>query len=277
MPLLTAEEEVVLAKDIELGPHPHGALGGHPRPARVDAPRHRAQDPDQAAQVQAAPRPRGAPHRAAALEDESAGEFLVTAPVRPRGDRRARTRTGGAPRAGEEPAGDLQRAAGRGRLHRTPRLARTWRSPPPGAPRARRRRADARWARDMVALPAIQRWIEAGHDAELFDAWGTDPRPDDEVEAISSSARQGRSGPPDLGEPPARRLRREEVRQSRHGPAGPHPGGQRRPDAGGRQVRVRSEASNSRRTRPGGSARRSSAASPTSRGPSASRSTWWRP
>ena len=81
VPLLTAEEEVVLAKAIELGaPDPDRAMDGRPRPARVDAPRDgghaRAKHPMYAL-------PFGAEaHRIvrSAIADDSAGDLLVTAP-----------------------------------------------------------------------------------------------------------------------------------------------------------------------------------------------------
>ena len=32
------------------------------------------------------------------------------------------------------------------------------------------------WARDEVAIPALRRWVEAGHDEDSSRSWGTDPR-----------------------------------------------------------------------------------------------------
>ncbi|GIW20030.1 MAG: hypothetical protein KatS3mg065_0326 [Chloroflexota bacterium] len=97
------------------------------------------------------------------------------------------------------------------------------------------------WAREEVALPAIRRWIEAGNDADLLAEMGyrPDAEPGSQPGGHPRRARAAVAGPPDDGEPPARRLGRQEVHEARHGPPRPHPGGQRRPHAGGRQVRVR--------------------------------------
>ena len=60
--LLTAEEEVVLAKAIELGEQlVEAPWKGHRLAPRVDAPRHRAQDPDAEAPAPPAVRRRGPP------------------------------------------------------------------------------------------------------------------------------------------------------------------------------------------------------------------------
>ena len=61
VPLLTAEEEVVLAKAIELGEQiAEEPWKAHRQPPRVDPPRHRAQDAAREAAVRAAVRRRGA-------------------------------------------------------------------------------------------------------------------------------------------------------------------------------------------------------------------------
>ena len=82
--------------------------------------------------------------------------------------------------------------------------------------------------------------------------------------------RQGRAG---RGEPPPRRLHREEVHEPRPAVPRPHPGGEHRPDEGRRQVRVQARLQVHRPTPRGGSGRPSPAPSPTRRAPSASRST----
>ena len=75
------------------------------------------------------------------------------------------------------------------------------------------------------------------------------------------------------GEPAPRDLDRQEIHQPRPAVPGSHPGRQYRPDEGGRQVRVSPRLQVQRPMRPGGSARRSPARSPTRRARSASRST----
>ncbi len=59
--------------------------------------------------------------------------------------------------------------------------------------------------------------------------------PDDQRGRAAGRARQDRAG---RGQPAPRRLDREEVHQPRPAVPGPDPGGQHRPDEGGRQVRV---------------------------------------
>ena len=87
-------------------------------------------------------------------------------------------------------------------------------------------------------------------------------------------ARRARAA--DVGQPAPGRLDRQEVHRPRDVVPGPDPGGQHRPDPGGREVRLPRRASSSPPTPPGGSARRSPAPSPTRPARSASRSTWWR-
>ena len=74
----------------------------------------------------------------------------------------------------------------------------------------------------------------------------------------------------DRGQPAAGDLDRQEIHQSRAAIPGPDPGGQHRPDEGGGQVRVSPRLQVFAPMPPGGSARRSRAASPTRRAPSAS-------
>ena len=58
--------------------------------------------------------------------------------------------------------------------------------------------------------------------------------------ARAQGPREALAGPPDVRQPAARRVDRAQVHQpGGHGPAGPRPGGQRRPDPRRRQVRVR--------------------------------------
>ena len=50
--------------------------------------------------------------------------------------------------------------------------------------------------------------------------------------------RQGRQGPPAGGQPAPGRLRGQALHRARHDVPGPHPGGERRPDPRGREVRL---------------------------------------
>ena len=100
------------------------------------------------------------------------------------------------------------------------------------------------WTRDGVAFPALQRWIEAGNDADLLKRMGYDPEVPDQHEAARPQGRDRghrarRARAADLGQPAAGRVDREEVHRPRDVVPGPDPGGQHRPDPGGREVRLR--------------------------------------
>ena len=100
------------------------------------------------------------------------------------------------------------------------------------------------WTRDEVAFPALERWIPPGKRRRPAQADGLRPGGAAEHEAGAS---QGRAGPDrarraraaDLGEPAARRVDREEVHRPRDVVPGPDPGRQHRPDPRGREVRLR--------------------------------------
>ena len=137
------------------------------------------------------------------------------------------------------------------------------------------------WTRDDVAFPALERWITAGNDADLLKRMGFDPEVplNTKLRPPQGRARPDRPGRPraaDVGQPPARRVDREEVHRPRDVVPGPDPGRQHRPDPGGREVRLREGLQVLDVRRRGGSARRSPGRSPTRPGRSGSRSTWSR-
>ena len=183
VPLLTAEEEVVLAKSIELGTRIRtepwtAVLDLHEWTLHETEPTARAKHP-----AYALPHGEDA-HRIVrdAITDEAAGDLLVTAP---RFDLTAAIRD-----AADGPAKELFERARALRavyneqldaeafldlLDRVHAIARH------SAVRGEKSiEAMVSWARDEVAIPALQRWIEAGHDADLLETLGY--RPDAEQE-----------------------------------------------------------------------------------------------
>ena len=178
VPLLSAQEEVVLAKAIELGVR----IRTEPWAAVLDLHEWTLHDTEAAARAKnpAYALPSGT--RASrlvkrALNDESAGELLVTAP------------RFGFTEAIEEASNDLLRELlERGRNLRAVYNERLdpeaflalldWTNMAMGRPDVRENRALSAmydWARDEVALPALQRWIEAGHDAAFLAELGYRP------------------------------------------------------------------------------------------------------
>jgi RNA polymerase sigma factor RpoD-like protein len=178
--LLTAEEEIVLAKAIELGEWMVEApakaivslhewtLHDTERKTRTAKPQHRLPLGEEAHTMVRA-----------ALSDEAAADLLVPHPdfhlvkagrdVAVRGDQ-------GAPQGGKPPPRRLRGEAGRGHLHHAPRLG-VSRGPQrrPRLPRQRGLRAIYDWTREAVAFPALERWITAEHDADLLKRMGFDP------------------------------------------------------------------------------------------------------
>ena len=179
--LLTAEEEVVLAKAIELGEQlVEEPWKGHRLAPRVDAPRHRAQDPDAQAAAPAAVRRRGAPARPRRRSRRAdADDLLVATPdfhLVKAGTRRPVRRHEGAPQGGQAARPRLQRDAD---ARFVPELL-DWAylAVHNGDLDSRDNvglRAIYDWTRDEVAFPALQRWIEAGNDADLLKRMGYDP------------------------------------------------------------------------------------------------------
>ena len=185
----------------------------------------------------------------AALEDDSALDLLVTAPdfglaQGGQGNRERRHARPASRRPGacgpSTTSGWTPSRSSRCSTRRTSPF--TTATSTPGTTRRFERSTTGR--RDDVAFPALQRWIESGHDADLLREMGYDPSVtpgtrlrDRQGELIRTSLQGAR--PPDQREPAPRGVDREEVLQPRHGPAGPHPGGQCRPDPRRREVRVR--------------------------------------
>jgi RNA polymerase primary sigma factor len=180
VPLLTAQEEVVLAKGMELGEQtavePWKAIVSlhewtlHDTEAktRTAKPGYRLPFADEA-------------HRMvhAALADEAASDLLVTAPA-----------FGLAAAAKDAPSDRVREQIGEARTLRAiynerlhaesfiDLLDRMYGIIHSGDLEVRddvALRALYAWTRDEVAFPALQRWIDAGHDAELLAHMGYDP------------------------------------------------------------------------------------------------------
>ena len=178
VPLLSAQEEVVLAKAIELGVR----IRTEPWTAVLDLHEWTLHDTESAARAKN-PKyalPSGA--RASrlvkrALTDESAGDLLVTAP------------RFGFTEAVETASSDLIRELlERGRNLRAVYNERLdaeafltlldWTNLAMSRPDVREDRALSAmylWARDEVAIPALRRWIEAGHDIAFLAELGYRP------------------------------------------------------------------------------------------------------
>ncbi len=172
VPLLTAEEEVMLAKTMELGLritrdpalavldlHVWTANNSEPT-ARTKHPRYRLPYADLVARVVRD-----------AITAEDAGEFLVTAP-RFGFTEAVATATG-------EAAEILERARNLRAVYNerldveTFLMILTWVHGAASRPVVRENVAliaMRTWARDGVALPALRRWLEAGHDADAIKA-----------------------------------------------------------------------------------------------------------
>ena len=178
VPLLSAQEEVVLAKAIELGVR----IRTEPWTAVLDLHEWTLHETEAAARAKnpAYTLPSGT--RASrlvkrALNDEFAGDLLVTAP------------RFGFTEAIENASSDLLRELlERGRNLRAVYNERLdpeaflalldWTNMAMGRPDVRENEALSAmydWARDEVALPALRRWIEAGHDAAFLAELGYRP------------------------------------------------------------------------------------------------------
>ena len=199
VPLLTAEEEVVLAKAIELGEQ----IQTKPSAAVLDLhewTRHGTEAKTRRREPKYALPYAEDTHRIVrqALEDESAGEYLITAPKVGKPDTGEIELT---PRAQEllERAKSL-RAIYNERLDAESFLALLDWLHLVVAPS----RSDApeqgvlaemlAWARETVALPAIQHWIETGHDAEILERMGYDADAPKDAEVDGDLIRLGKDG-----------------------------------------------------------------------------------
>jgi RNA polymerase primary sigma factor len=183
VPLLTAEEEVVLAKGMELGL----AIQSEPWKAVLNL--HEWTLHDTEAKTRAKNPKYGLPFAAeahrmvrAALADDSAGDLLVTAPKFGLADAAKAAETDAA-RETLERARSL-RAVYNERLDSDAFLELIdWihgalGRRQPGVNEEAALRAMYDWARDVVALPAVQRWIEAGNDADVLSGMGYRPGAD---------------------------------------------------------------------------------------------------
>ena len=182
VPLLTAEEEVVLAKGIELGQRiqtqPWTAiLDLHEWTLHATEPTARAKHPAYAL-------PYGdEAHRMvrSALTDEAAGDLLTTAP-RFGFTEAIRTAQDGPSAELLERARAL-RAVYNEQLDADAFLALLdWAHAVSQRPVFRDEKTLVTmlaWARDEVAIPALQRWVEAGHDSDILATLGYRPEAED--------------------------------------------------------------------------------------------------
>ncbi len=247
--LLTAEEEVVLAKAIELGEQiivePWKAvlslhewtLHDTERKTRTTKPQHRLPfGPETHKMV------------ADAAADPAAAELFTASPDFHLVKAGKEAQSDGTHALLKEAKGlvaGLQREARRGLVpraarlvvplgpQRRPRLARQRRAPRDLQLVARRRRVPGR--------PALDRGRQRLRPAAPDGLRPRGPAPDEDArpQGRGRPDRARRPRAADVGEPAARRVDREEVHRPRHVVPGPHPGGEHRPDPGGREVRLR--------------------------------------
>jgi RNA polymerase primary sigma factor len=187
VPLLTAEEEVVLAKAIELG----ARIRTDPWTAILDLHEWTLHDTEATARakhpVYALPVNAEA-HRIvrSALADESAGDLLTTAPRF--GFTEAIRTAQGSPAAELLERARALRAVYNERLDADAFLALLdWAHAVGRHPALREDKsvkAMLAWARDEVAIPALRRWVEAGHDADVLGTLGFRPEIEDEPSGV---------------------------------------------------------------------------------------------
>jgi RNA polymerase primary sigma factor len=187
VPLLTAEEEVVLAKAIELGLR----IRTEPWTAILDLHEWTLHDTEAAARakhpVYALPF-RAEAHRIvrSALADESAGDLFTTAPRF--GFTEAIKSAQGGPAAELLERARALRAVYNERLDAEAFLALLdWAHAAGRHPALREEKsvkAMLDWARDEVAIPALRRWVEAGHDDDVLATLGHRPDADDEPTGV---------------------------------------------------------------------------------------------
>jgi RNA polymerase primary sigma factor len=187
VPLLTAEEEVVLAKAIELGLR----IRTEPWTAVLDLHEWASHATEPTAREKhakyALPRGEEATRIVGeALSEESAGDLLTTAP-----------RFGFTDAITSAPTDLARQLLGRARDLRAVYNERLeaesflhlldWVNVARSQAAVRDEQslvAMYTWARDKVAIPALQRWIEAGHDAELLAELGYQPDAAGEPEGL---------------------------------------------------------------------------------------------
>ena len=168
VPLLSAEEEVVLAKSIELGRPRHRRSPGRRSSTSTSGPSTtRSRRPGRRTPTYRLPFADDA-HRIVrdALADDGAMDLLVTAPKfgLTESIAAAEGEAARAPREGPQPPGDLQRAARHRVVHDAVRLDQRRRPTHRSSVTRSRSSRCATWARDEVAIPAVRRWIEAGNE-----------------------------------------------------------------------------------------------------------------
>jgi RNA polymerase primary sigma factor len=187
VPLLTAEEEVLLAKAIELG----ARIRTEPWTAILDLHEWTLHETEATARAK---HPRYAlPYAAeahrivySALADDSAGDLLTTAPRF--GFTEAIRAAQGSPAAELLERARALRAVYNERLDADAFLALLdWAHAVGRHPALREVKsvhAMVAWARDEVAIPALRRWVEAGHDADLLATLGHPSEVEDEPHGV---------------------------------------------------------------------------------------------
>ena len=187
VPLLTAEEEVMLAKAIELGQH----IVTEPWTAILDLHEWTLHDTEATARAKhpAYALPFGAQaHRivGSALGDDVAGELLTTAPRF--GFTEAIRAAQGGPAADLLERARALRAIYNERLDGEAFLALLdWAHAVSQRSAFRDEKtlvAMLAWARDEVAIPALQRWIETGKEDDILATLGYTPEPGDEPAGV---------------------------------------------------------------------------------------------
>ena len=182
VPLLTAEEEVVLAKAIELGVR----IRTEPWTAILDLHEWTLHDTEATARAKhpVYALPIGAEaHRIvrSALADESARDLLTSAPRF--GFTEAIAVAQGGPAAELLERARAFRAVYNERLDADAFIALLdWAHAVGRHPALREQKSVSAmldWARDEVAIPALRRWLEAGHDEDILEALGHRPEADE--------------------------------------------------------------------------------------------------
>jgi RNA polymerase sigma factor RpoD-like protein len=187
VPLLTAEEEVVLAKAIELG----SRIRTEPWTAILDLHEWTLHDTEATARAKhpAYALPSGAQAHLivrSSLAQEAAGDLLTTAPRF--GFTEAIRAAQGSPAAELLERARALRAVYNERLDTDAFIALLdWAHAVGRHPALREVKSVhtmVAWARDDVAIPAIRRWVEAGHHADILATLGYRPEVDDAPKGV---------------------------------------------------------------------------------------------